>query len=277
MASEGKVVLITGASSGIGKACAEHLADHEFVTFAAARSLTEASFDNAGSFDGRLHGVRMDVDSDDSVQSGIEQVLTQSGRLDAVVNCAGFGIGGSIEDTSIDEAKAIFETNLFGILRVCRAALPIMRKQRSGRIVNVSSLAGRIGLPFQGSYSATKFAIEGLTEALRMEVKAFGIRVSLIEPGDFCTGFTANRRVVGDPGDAYAEPCRRAVEAMESDEMGGASPERVARLLHRILRTASPRLRYTVGPLSQRLSAIGKPLLPSGFFEREVMKHYNVL
>jgi len=167
--------------------------------------------------------------------------------------------------------------NLKSAVLPCKHVLPLMREQRSGRIVNVSSLAGRIGLPFQGLYSATKFAIEGLTEALRMEVKAFDIHVSLIEPGDFCTGFTANRRVVDDPVDGYRERLQHALEAMECDETGGASPDRVARLLHRILRAASPRLRYTVGPLSQRLSAVGKPLLPPSFFEREVMKHYKVL
>jgi NAD(P)-dependent dehydrogenase (short-subunit alcohol dehydrogenase family) len=276
MTDEGSVVLITGASSGIGKACADYLANHGYVVFAAARSLSEEQPGGGVSAHG-WHGIRMDVVDESSVGDGVDRVLRQAGRLDAVVNCAGFGIGGSIEGTSIEEAKAIFETNVFGILRVCRATLPILRKQRSGRIVNVSSLAGRIGLPFQGLYSATKFAIEGLTESLRMEVKAFGIRVSLIEPGDFCTSFTANRRVADDPCDAYGERFERALEAMESDETGGAPPDRVARLLHRILRAPSPRLRYTVGPLSQRVSAIGKPLLPPSFFEREVMKHYNVL
>ena len=276
MADEGKVVLITGASSGIGKACAEYLANRGYVVFAGSRSLSEGDPEQEGAAAVRWHGVRMDVDDESSVGEGIDRVVRQGGRLDVVVNCAGFGIGGSIEDTSIDEAKAIFETNVFGILRVCREALPIMREQRSGRIVNVSSLAGRIGLPFQGLYSATKFAIEGLTESLRMEVKAFGIHVSLIEPGDFCTGFTANRRVADSPGNAYRERFEGALEAMESDETGGASPETVARLLHRILRASSPRLRYTVGPLSQRLSAIAKPLLPPSYFEREVMKHYNV-
>ena len=271
---EGKVVLITGGSSGIGEACASHLADHGFETYAAARSLTGDSFAERP----YLHGVTMDVTDEDSVRRGVESVLNRAGRLDAVVNCAGFGIGGSIEDTSLDEARRQFETNFFGILRVCRAALPTLRAQSGGRIVNVSSIAGRIGLPYQGLYSATKYAIEGFSEALRMELRPFGIHVSLIEPGDFCTGFTASRlRVsVGEEG-PYADRFARALAAAEADEMGGHPPVRVARLLLRILRSRSPRLRYTVGPLSQRLSAIAKPLLPAGFVEREVMKHYNVL
>jgi len=267
-------VLITGGSSGIGEACARHLAEQGCTVFAAARSLSDESFPG----EAEVHGLSMDVTDEASVTRGIERVVEVSGRLDAIVNCAGFGIAGAIEATSIDEAKEQFDTNFFGTMRVCRAALPVLRRQRSGAIVNVSSIAGRIGLPFQGLYSATKFAIEGLTEALRMELKPFGIRVSLIEPGDFRTGFTASRRRVdGDLGGAYRATTDRALAAAESDELNGSAPERVARLLLRILRDPSPRLRYTVGPLSQRLSVAVKPLLPSSIFEREVMRHYKVL
>lgn len=270
--SEERIVLITGGSSGIGRACARRLSERRYRVFAAARSLED------GPLSDLQHGLRMNIDDEDSVRAGVERVLDRTGRLDAVVNVAGFGIGGSIEDTSIDEAKAIFETNFFGILRVCRATLPTLRRQRSGRIVNVSSLAGRIGLPFQGLYSATKFAIEGLSESLRMELKPFGIHVSLIEPGDFNTGFTANRRVVdGGQSGAYGARFRRALAVAESDETGGASPDHVARLLGRILRARSPRLRYSVGPPSQRTASVLKGLLPSSVFEREIMRHYDVL
>lgn len=271
---EGKVVLVTGASSGIGRACAEFLADHGYDTYAASRSLSPGDSGGGNS----PASLRMDVDDDASVQDGIETVLESSGRLDVVVNCAGFGIGGSIEDTSIDDARRQFETNFFGTLRVCRAALPTLRAQRSGRIVNVSSIAGRIAVPFQGLYTATKYAIEGLTEALRMEVKPLGIHVSLIEPGDFRTGFTDNRQCVeGVETGAYAGRASKAMKRAAADEMGGADPDRIARLLARILRSRRPKLRYTTGPLSQRLSAIAKPFLPAGFVEREVMKHYDVL
>lgn len=268
------IVLVTGGSSGIGEACARHLAEQGCTVFAAARSLSEESFLD----EVELHGLSTDVTDEASVARCVDRIVETAGRLDAIVNCAGFGIAGAIEATSIDEAKEQFDTNFFGTMRVCHAALPVLRRQRSGAIVNVSSIAGRIGLPFQGLYSATKFAIEGLTEALRMELKPFGIRVSLIEPGDFRTGFTASRRRVdGDLGGAYRLTTDRALAAAESDERSGASPERVARLLLRILRDPSPRLRYTVGPLSQRLSVAVKPLLPAGILEREVMRHYKVL
>jgi NAD(P)-dependent dehydrogenase (short-subunit alcohol dehydrogenase family) len=218
----------------------------------------------------------MDVTDGRSVREGIDRILERTGRLDVAVNCAGYGIAGPIESTSIDEAKKQFETNFFGALRVCQSVLPIFRQQRSGLIVNVSSLAGRIGVPFQGMYSASKFALEGLTEALRMELKPLGLHACLIEPGDFRTEFTANRqRVASDGQEAYRTRADRALSVAASDEANGAPPERIAHLLFRILRDPSPKLRYTAGDLSQRISASLKPFLPAGVFERGVMTHYR--
>ena len=219
----------------------------------------------------------MDVDRDASVSLVISEIVDRTGRLDGAVNCAGFGIAGPVEDTSDDEALANFETNLFGTLRVCRAVLPIMRRQGSGTIINVSSIGGRIGLPFQGAYSATKFAVEGLTEALRMEVRRFGVRVLLIEPGDFCTGFTDNRRIVGGAGkdEAYTQTFRSTLSVVEADERNAESPESVASLVARILVSGSPQVRYTIGPLAQRLAAHLKNVLPSRLFEWGLMKYYR--
>ena len=171
------MVLVTGASSGIGLACADLLARRGFRVYGASRTATEP--------ERAFPSLRMDVDDDVSVAEGVARVLEREGRIDAAVNCAGFGIAG---------AKRQFETNFFGVLRVCRAVLPAMRERRAGTIVNVSSIAGLVPLPFQGFYSASKFALEGMSEALRMEVRPFGIRVVLVEPGDCRTHFTANRR-----------------------------------------------------------------------------------
>jgi NADP-dependent 3-hydroxy acid dehydrogenase YdfG len=165
-----RVVLITGASSGIGQACARHLARQGYQVFGTSRR-------PQGGADEPFEMIPMDVTDEDSVRQGVATVLARAGRLDVVVNNAGFGFGGAVEDTSIDEARELFETNLFGMLRVCRAVLPHLRERRAGTIVNVSSLAGLIGQPFVGMYCATKFATEGLTEALRMEVRPFGIHV----------------------------------------------------------------------------------------------------
>ncbi len=269
-----RVILITGASSGIGKACARYMAEHGYRVYGTSRKITG----DDPVEDGSVRMVRMDVNDDRSVVSGIDRVLQDAGRLDVVVNNAGFGIAGAIEETSIEEVRALFETNLFGLLRVCQTVLPKMREQGSGIIVNISSLAGRIGLPYQGLYSATKFAVEGVTEALRMEVKPFGIKVALIEPGDFRTGFTDNRvyTAASKEDSAYQERFQRALKVAESDEEGGSSPERIARLLHRILQDSSPKVRYSTGEASQRVAAILKGILPSKLFEWGLMKYYKV-
>ena len=275
------VVLVTGASSGIGRACAIRLSQKGYHVFGTTRRAPDqVESDLRQSLDAAhlLDVVTMDVDDDDSVIRELGSVVERAGRLDAVVNCAGFGIAGAVEETSDEEARAIFETNLFGILRVCRAAIPIMRTQGSGMIINVSSIGGRIGLPFQGFYSATKFALEGLTEALRMETRGFGIRAVLIEPGDFCTGFTESRYLVkkSQTSDAYRVAQKHVLSIVEKDERGGAAPDSIARLVSRILSKRSPRVRYTVGPVAQKLAAALKNVLPSKWFEWVLSKYYGM-
>ena len=304
------VVLVTGASSGIGKACAEWLFARGCRVYGtsrqAPRALVEARTSDLAPL---LRMIPLDVTSDDSVEAAVGIVLACEERIDAVVNNAGFGIAGAAELTTMDEAREQFETNFFGTVRICRAVLPVMRQQGSGRILNVSSIAGRIGIPFQAFYSASKFAIEGYTEALRMEVAPFGIQVVLIEPGDFRTGFTAARRmarlggrqaspglseVEGWPADApaglaaskgdrlrtdgspYAERQARALAVMEHDETHGATPEAVARLVHRVITARSPGVRYAVGPASEKLALLAERLLPSRLLAWGIAKYYDV-
>lgn len=267
------VVLITGASSGIGKACAEYLARKGYQVFGTSRHAPQ----NPEMSPTGLTLFRMDVNDDRSVQEGVAFVLQRAGRLDAVVNNAGFGIAGSVEDTSVEEAKAQLETNFFGTFRVCRAVLPVMRAQGHGTIVNISSLGGIIALPFQGFYSASKFAVEGLTEALRLEVRPFGIRVVLVEPGDIRTSFTDRRvRVAASDNPAYAPYFERVMRIVEADERNGAPPEVVARVVERILRHPNPAPRYRVGPFTQRLAAAFKGLLPGRVFEWAIAKYFGL-
>ncbi len=278
--TRGPVVLIVGASSGIGRACAVLLSREGNWVFGTTRRSpadVDADLRRDVTPDARLEIISLDVDDPRSVQSAMDAVLARAGRLDAVVHCAGFGIGGAIEDTADDEAEAIFRTNCLGVMRVCRAVLPILRGQGVGRIVVVSSIAGRVAVPFQGLYSATKFAVEGLCEALRMEVKRFGIHVILVEPGDFHTGFTDRRlRVRASREDgAYGEACRRALETAESDERRASTPEGVARLVSRILARRAPRLRYTVGPFLQRAAVRLKSILPSRVFQWALGLYYR--
>lgn len=259
MTNAARVALITGASAGLGRACADRLADAGWTVVGASRRGTGGP---------GWTGMVMDVDSDTSVQAGVASVITGSGRLDAVVAAAGWGIAGAVEDTSVDEAKAQFETNFWGCVRVVRAVLPQMRAQRSGRIVLISSIGGVIGIPFQAFYSASKFALEGYAEALAYEVAPFGIDVTLVQPGNFKTEFTARRTVVaGANGSDYASAMGKAVAAMERDERNGAPPADVAATVARLLGDRRPPRRVSVGKTSERIGIMAKRLLPFRIFE----------
>jgi NAD(P)-dependent dehydrogenase (short-subunit alcohol dehydrogenase family) len=261
--AERKVVLVTGASSGIGKAIATHLAACGHRVFGTSRK-------PAAGADGGVELLAMDVDDDASVEQGVALVVERAGRLDAVVNNAGWALMGPVEATSIAEARAQMETNFFGVLRVCRAVLPVMRAQGGGHIVNVSSLGGIFGMPFSGLYSASKFAVEGLSESLRLETRRLGIHVVVVEPGDTDTQLPAVRRTArgGDGGGAYAATFDRFKAQQAKDEASAPSPRAVAELVERIIRHPSPRMRYSVGMLGQRIVLPLKRFLPQRLFER---------
>jgi NAD(P)-dependent dehydrogenase (short-subunit alcohol dehydrogenase family) len=193
--------------------------------------------------------IPMDVTDDRSVADGVDRVVRAEGRLDALVNNAGYGIAGAVEETSIREAQQQFDTNFFGMFRLTKAVLPRMRERRSGLIVNMGSIGGLISIPFQSFYCATKFAIEGFTEALRMEVRGFGVRVALIEPGDHQTNFTRSRIRTQESqkeGSAYRPAFEKALGVMERDEQNGPSPDGIARRVAAILSDRSPALRHPV-------------------------------
>ena len=266
------VALVIGASSGIGRACAIHLAQLGYQVYAASRSACDFSISSG------IYSLCIDVTDQQSVASGCDLILEREARLDVLVNSAGVGLAGPIELTSPEEALAQFDVNCFGVLRACRTVLPIMREQGDGIIINISSIAGLLAVPYQGIYSASKFALEGLTEALRMEVKAFGIRVVLVEPGDHRTGFTTNRVWTKESADSsrYQPRSQMAVERMEQDERLGPSPERVARLVGRIVQACDPRLRYSTGPLSQRAAIWLKRLGPHRLVEKMIAAYYRI-
>jgi NAD(P)-dependent dehydrogenase (short-subunit alcohol dehydrogenase family) len=209
-----------------------------------------------------VHSLHVDVSCDESVKQAVDEIMRREARIDLLVNNAGFGLAGPVEEISIEQVRRQMEVNFFGVLRLCQAVLPIMREQRSGAIINVSSLAGVFGLPFQALYSASKFAVEGLTEALRYEVRPFGIRVVLVEPGDVRTEFTARRVKASANSMDYKATFEAALRKINCEEDWGANPEGVAELVCRIYLSQSPRLRYTVGHGSQRAAAWAK--LPPG-------------
>jgi NAD(P)-dependent dehydrogenase (short-subunit alcohol dehydrogenase family) len=211
----------------------------------------------------------MDVDHDDEVEQGVNRLVAEHGRLDAVVACAGWGLAGAVEHTPIDDARAQIETNLFGAARLAKAALPFLRID-GGRIALVSSIGGVVAIPFQAYYSASKFALEGFGEALAYEVAPFGIHVTLVQPGNVRTGFTAARRTVSPPPgeDPYAGAAARAVGRMAADEAVGVDPARVATVIDRVLTERHPPRRVSVGKLGERVGIPAKRVLPQRVFER---------
>jgi NAD(P)-dependent dehydrogenase (short-subunit alcohol dehydrogenase family) len=272
-----KVVLVTGASSGFGHAIAKALAAKSCRVFAASRTQGVGAADGGGAADG-FTTLPLDVTQDESVEACITEVMRAAGRIDAVINNAGMGIAGAIEDTTAAEARSQFETNFFGTHRVCRTVLPHMRAQRAGTIINMSSLAGLIALPFQGFYSATKFAVEAYTESLRMEVRPFGICVAMIEPGDFATSFTANRRMTAAsiPASPYYEAASRAVATMARDEQENHDLSPVIRAVETILATRRPALRYPRANAVQRTFNALRPFLPQRLAEYLIRDTYGL-
>jgi NAD(P)-dependent dehydrogenase (short-subunit alcohol dehydrogenase family) len=260
MAGDG-VVLITGASAGIGQATADRLHGRGWTVVGSSRR---------GTASGGWSPLVMDVDDDDSVRAGVEQVVAEHGRLNAVVACAGWGLAGAVEQTPIERAKHQIETNFWGAVRVVQAALPHMRRQGGGRVVLVSSIGGIVALPFQAFYSASKFALEGYGEALAYEVAPFGIGVTLVEPGNVRTDFTQNRLDVAPPEgeDAYADMVAKSVGLMERDEQNGVPPDAVAVAISRVLDSRRPPRRVSVGKPDERVGIIAKRLLPYRVFER---------
>lgn len=265
-----KVVFITGASSGIGKACAEYLAKNHFIVYGTGRREKTDG--------GNFHFMRMDVTQEDNVAVVINKIISDEGKIDIVINNAGINLSGAIEETSDIEAKHLFETNFFGVLRVIRHVLPHMIKQQSGVIINISSLGGRMGLPFQGLYCAGKFALEGLTESLRMEIYCSGVRATLIEPGDFCTAITQNRikNIRTSENIFYRDSFASVMNLVEKDENSGPDPQEVAKLVLKIIRKKNPAIRYTVGRPVQKLGVVLKKILPAGLFEMILTKKYTL-
>ncbi|MDR1805888.1 MAG: SDR family oxidoreductase [Clostridium sp.] len=264
----GKSILITGASSGIGKAAAELFAADGWRVFAASRGAAEAAFSAKG-----IIPLTMDVTDEESVASAAEYIK-DNGGIGVVLHCAGFGIAGAAEDTPDEELRAQFEVNYFGTLRVNRHILPLLREQGFGLAIMMSSVAGRLPLPYQSHYSASKYAIDSYTESLRMECRQFGIRAALVEPGDTSTGFTKARRMAVPPGSPYLQPCERAVARMAHDEENGASPALPAKACLRLAKSANPPVRITCGVMYKVILLLRK-LVPARFFEYVMGKLYG--
>lgn len=268
MSSSSKVVLITGASSGIGRSTAEYLSGLGHRVFGASRTRPKES---------NFEWIGMDVTIETSVQGAVTQVLERAGRIDVLINNAGLGIVGPLEETTDELIYQVFNTNVMGFLRVSRAVIPIFRQQKQGKIITISSIAGEMGLPFRGVYSATKASIEALTESLSMELMEFNIQVCSLLPGDIATSINQNRLVVElKPNSDYASTFSKIHRQINQEVNNADKPIVIARAIARIIDTPHPRLHYTVGPLLQKAAIWMRILLPQRFFERLLMRFYGM-
>jgi NAD(P)-dependent dehydrogenase (short-subunit alcohol dehydrogenase family) len=267
--SEQKVVLVTGSSSGNGQAIARLLAQRGFTVFGTSRNPSSVQ---------TVPGVEvlsLDVRLDESVTACVNTLLKKAGRMDILVNNAGYILGGAIEEPTLEQAKAQFETNFFGVVRMVKAVLPIMRRQGKGQIINISSAVGLAPLPFVGFYSASKFATEGYTEALRHEVKPFQIRVSLVEPGFIKTNLFRNTQYGTDRISNYDPWRQRASEAQRQYVEKALEPTQVAECVLHVIESKSPKLRYTVGKDASRVFRLRR-LLPESLFEQGVRRFLHL-
>jgi short-subunit dehydrogenase len=264
-----KNILITGTSSGLGQIMANYLHKAGYNVTGTSRNVQNSN--------SKFQIIQLDVRDDDSVEKCVNEFIAANKTIDILINNAGNGIAGPIEDTSIAEAKEQLETNFFGLVRMNKAVLPYMRMQKHGLIINISSMGGLTGLPFQGFYAASKFAIEGYTEALRMEVKAFNINVVNVNPGDFKTNFTANRKRTAQLSDAYNSIYEQTLSLYEKDELNGANPELLAKLVLKLIKKEKGyKVRYLVGCPIQILGMYLKRFLGSRIFEKIMEGNYKI-
>jgi short-subunit dehydrogenase len=265
-----KVVLVTGASSGIGKAIAAFLKEKGFKVYGTSRNPKNTQ-------DYSFELIALDVLKADTINNAIDNILKKEGRLDVLVNNAGMGITGPIEDTPTEEMKAVFNTNFFGAIDVMKAVLPQMRNQKSGKIINVTSIAGYMGLPFRGVYSASKGALELVTEAVSMEVKNLGIDVVNIAPGDFATNIAASRyHTPVFEKSAYKEKYQENLNLMDAHVDKGMHPVEMAKAVYEIINNKKPKIHYKVGEFMQKFSIVLKRVLPDRVYEKLLMNHYKL-
>ena len=266
-----KIILITGISTGFGKQTAELLAAKGHTVYGTVRKESEGS--------PSVNFLTLNLTNADSIIHAVKTIVQNEGRIDILINNAGMHTGGPVETSPIENIKLLMDTNFLGMVHITREVLPIMRKQGGGTIINLSSIGGLMGLPFQAFYSAGKFAIEGFSEALRMEVKQFNIKVILVNPGDFQTNNSANRRSFLAPtgkNDPYHDQFEKTLAVIEKDEANGWEPVVLARKIVRIVNCKNPRQKYIIASFEQKLAVVLKYILPGKWFRMILEEHYKI-
>jgi len=276
-----KVILLTGISSGFGKQTAELLAAELLAAelLAAEGHVVYGTVRRDVEISSAINVLKLDLTNTDSIRQTVQTILLKEGRIDVLINNAGMHTGGPVETSPFENIKLQMDTNFLGMVNLTREVLPAMRKQGGGTIINFSSIGGLMGLPFQAFYSAGKFAIEGFSEALRMEVKQFNIKIILINPGDFCTSNSANRRnflAPSDINDPYHDQFIKTLAVIEKDEANGWEPRVLANKLVRIVGLKNPRQRYIIASFEQKLAVVLKYILPGKIIRMILEDHYKI-
>ncbi len=265
-----KVVLITGASSGIGAAIAEYLTAKGFTVYGTSRNPNH-------SIEKSFELIPLDVNDANQIEKAVNYIIEMEGRIDVLINNAGKGITGPIEETPMDEIKKAFDTNFYGLLNVTTVVLPFMRNQKCGLIINISSIAGYMGLPYRGIYSATKSAVSIASEALSSEVKHFGINVVDIAPGDFKTNIAAGR--FHSPiieNSAYKKDYAKVLNQINAEVDNSLNSSVMAKAVYKIIKSKNPKIHYKIGKPMQRFSIVLKRILPDRIYEKLIMNHYKL-
>jgi NAD(P)-dependent dehydrogenase (short-subunit alcohol dehydrogenase family) len=266
-----KTILITGISSGFGRETARLLAERGHIVYGTVRKECDVP--------PFVKVLKMDLTDDISVKEAVRTITAKEGRIDVLINNAGMHTGGPVETSPPENIKLQMESNFIGTVALTREVLPVMRKQSGGTIINLSSIGGLMGLPFQGFYSAAKFAVEGFSEALRMEVEKFNIKIVVINPGDFHTNNSANRRKFLSPiweNDPYKDQFERSLEVIEKDEGNGRDPVTLAQKLVKIVESNNPRQRYIIASFDLKLAVLLKYILPGRWFRKILQGHYKI-
>ncbi len=266
-----KVVLITGGSSGIGKAIGEYLTKEGFTVYGTSRNP-----ENTVEFKA-FQLITLDVTNKKTISKGIKEIISKEGKIDILINNAGIGITGPVEETPTEEIHKAFQTNLYGPINVAKEVIPYMRDAKQGLIINVTSIAAYMGLPYRGIYSATKTALKLVTEAMRMEIKNFGIHMTNIAPGDFVTNIAASRyHTPVKDNSPYETSYTKTLKLIDDHVSQGGNPEDVARLVYKIIHSKKPKVHYKIGSTMQKFSIVLKRILPDKTYEKLLLNHYKL-
>lgn len=267
-----KIVLVTGGSSGLGRCICQHLNQKGYRVYGTSRKA------HNGQMLDNFQLLKLDVADRNTIDQAMEFLIAKEGRIDVLVNNAGISTAGPIEEQDMQEAKRVFETNVWGVMNMCQAILPQMRSQGGGQIINTSSIAGSMGLPFRSVYSASKHCVEAFTESLSMEVARFNIKVSVLQPGDFNTELNQNRTESKlTEQSVYKEVFDQQMQIVSEHMDEAMDPKILGDILQTIIEDPKPKLRYMVGPFLQKFSTVLKRVLPARTFEGILKDHYKLL